>query len=131
MAEQICCDIRAKPFAEPQFLFQAPDIALYSKMDQSGVTTFYDSVCGLPLFRAPVNRTFADFQADTDEHGWPSFRGAEIFRENLVGGGVDDDSSAEQVFSSCGTHIGSFLPDEEGDRWCIDLSCIAGNPVKA
>ena len=39
-----------------------------------GVTTFYDSVCGVPLFRAPVNRTLEDLKADTDEHGWRSFR---------------------------------------------------------
>jgi len=56
LADAVCCDTRAKPFAEPQFLFEAPDIALWSKLEPSGVTTFYDSVCGLPLFRAPLNR---------------------------------------------------------------------------
>ena len=33
------------------------------------------------------------------------------------------------VTSACGTHLGSFLPDAEGDRWCIDLSCVSGNPL--
>ena len=37
----------------------------------------------LPLFRAPLNRTLAEFKADTDEHGWPSFRPAEIIAENV------------------------------------------------
>ena len=32
------------------------------------------------------------------------------------------------VFSACGTHLGSFLPDAKGDRWCLDTSCLAGNP---
>merc|ERR1711959_282113 len=93
---------------------------LFSKLG-SGVTTFYDSVCGVPLFRAPVNRTLADFKADTQEHGWPSFRGAEVVREH-----VRTDEKTGFVTSSCGTHLGSYLPDAKGPRWCMDLSCIAG-----
>ena len=87
----------------------------------SGVNTFYDSVCGLPLFRAPINRTFAEFQADTQEHGWPSFRPAEVVDENVV-----TDVKTGYVTSKCGTHLGSYLPDTQGPRWCMDLSCIAG-----
>eukprot|EP00933_Yihiella_yeosuensis_P013186 TRINITY_DN12336_c2_g1_i2.p1 TRINITY_DN12336_c2_g1~~TRINITY_DN12336_c2_g1_i2.p1 ORF type:complete len:394 (+),score=78.61 TRINITY_DN12336_c2_g1_i2:68-1249(+) len=122
LAQAVCCDNRTAVYAEPQFLYQAPDIALYSKM--KGVTTFYDSTCGLPLFRTPVNRTFADFKSDTDEHGWPSFRKGEVFEENVK---VDSNGF---VFSTCGTHVGSYLPDDKGARWCIDLSCIAGRPPK-
>ena len=33
----------------------------------------------------------------------------------------------QQVLSSCGTHLGSLLPDADGARYCIDLSCISGN----
>jgi len=121
LAEAICCDARTKVFAEPQFLYQAPDIALFSHL--TGVTTFYDSACGLPLFKAPQNRSMSDFQADTDEHGWPSFRAAEIIAENVK---VDKDGI---VYSSCGTHLGSYLPDKAGPRYCLDLSCLAGNPV--
>lgn len=123
LAEAICCDSRTLVFAEPQFMYMAPDINLFAKIDADQVTTFYDSVCGLPLFKAPVNRTMDDFQADTYEHGWPSFRSAEIFADNIV---TDKDSGI--VKSACGTHLGSYLPDEEGPRWCIDLSCVAGNP---
>jgi len=123
LAEAVCCDKRTLAYAEPQFLFQAPDIALYSKL-HAGVTTFYDSVCSAPLFKAPVNRTLADFKADTDEHGWPSFRTAEVVMEN-----VKTDTKTGLVSSSCGTHLGTYLPDAKGPRWCIDLSCIAGNPA--
>jgi len=123
LAEAVCCDNRTKVYAEPQFLYQAPDIMLFSKL--KGETTFYDSVCGVPLFRAPVNRSLADFQADTDEHGWPSFRSAEVVLEH-----VHTDASGF-VYSSCGTHLGSYLPDAQGPRWCMDLSCIAGNPKEA
>merc|ERR1712028_301033 len=93
-----------------------------SGMKSSGVTTFYDSVRGVPLFRAPVNRTLAEFEADTTEHGWPSFRPAEVVTEHVV-----TDKTTGLVTSSCGTHLGSFLPDSAGARWCMDLSCIAGN----
>ena len=36
--------------------------------------------------------------------------------------------SSGYVTSSCGTHLGTYLPDSQGARWCIDLSCVAGNP---
>lgn len=124
LATAVCCDSRLKPYAEPQFLFEAPDIQLFSKLDtSSGVTTFYDSVCGLPVFKAPIGRTLADFQADTTEHGWPSFRTAEIVAENII-----TDKNTTFVTSKCGTHLGSYLPDSKGSRWCIDLSCVSGNP---
>merc|ERR1712028_113993 len=75
-----------------------------------------------PLFRAPVNRTLAEFEADTTEHGWPSFRPAEVETEHVV-----TDKTTGLVTSSCGTHLGSFLPDSAGARWCMDLSCVSGN----
>jgi peptide methionine sulfoxide reductase MsrB len=123
LAESVCCDSRNKILAEPQFLFEAPDVQMFAELEKTtGVTTFYDSVCGVPLFRAPVNRTFDAFQQDTTEHGWPSFRPAEVVTEN-----IQTDRSTGMVTSSCGTHLGSFLPDDKGDRWCIDLSCISGH----
>jgi hypothetical protein len=122
LAEAVCCDKRTLPFAEPQFLFQAPDISLFTKLEK-GITTFYDSVCGVPLFRTPVNRTLEDFKADTTEHGWPSFRQAEVFTEHVI-----TNITSSLVTSSCGTHLGSYLPDSKGPRWCMDLSCISGHP---
>jgi len=126
LAESVCCDSRVKPFAEPQFLFEAPDIQLFSKLDANAVNTFYDTVCGIPLFRAPLNRSFAEFQADTQEHGWPSFRLAEVVSENVV-----TDKATGYVTSKCGTHLGSYLPDSKGPRWCMDLSCVSGNSAQA
>lgn len=114
----VCCDSRQEYYAEPQFLYQLVD---FFPLD--GVTTFYDSNCGLPLFQAPKNRTMQDFEDDTQEHGWPSFRAAEVFYDNVL---VDHDTGL--VSSTCGTHLGTFLPDDQGDRYCIDLSCIAGTP---
>jgi len=123
LAESVCCDSRDQAGAEPQYLFEAPDINLFNRIDSSKVTIFYDSVCGIPLFKAPVSRTFDAWKAETVEHGWPSFRTPEIFSENLI---VDETTG--YVTSSCGTHLGTYLPDVSGaPRYCIDLSCIAGN----
>jgi hypothetical protein len=124
LAEAVCCDVRARPYAEPRFLFAAPDISLFKRLDPSGPTTFYDSVCGIPLFRAPVNRTIEAFRNDTQEHGWPSFRSDEVVKDNVL-----TDVSTGLVSSKCGTHLGSYLPDEKGPRWCMDLACIAGRQM--
>mmetsp|Transcript_21586 Transcript_21586/g.46488 ORF Transcript_21586/g.46488 Transcript_21586/m.46488 type:complete len:392 (-) Transcript_21586:236-1411(-) len=124
LATAVCCDIRAQPFAEPRFTYLAPDIDLFGKLKSDEVTIFYDSVCGLPLFQAPVGRSFESFLEDTTEHGWPSFRPEEIFADNII-----TNKTSTYVTSKCGTHLGSFLPDEQGDRWCIDLVCVAGNAV--
>ncbi|KAJ1457565.1 hypothetical protein M885DRAFT_127580 [Pelagophyceae sp. CCMP2097] len=123
LAYAVCCDDRTMLGAEPRFLYEAPDIALFDKLDEKQ-TTFYDSVCGLPLFVAPQNRTLADFELDTRQHGWPSFRAEEVVLQNVV-----TDMKTGLVTSKCGTHLGTFLPDANGDRWCIDLVCVAGKPV--
>jgi len=125
LAVSVCCDKRMQALAEPQFLFQAPNIQLFAVLNKtSGVHTFYDSACGVPVFRAPINRTMAEFEEDTNEHGWPSFRDGEVILEN-----VRTHKDTGYVISSCNTHLGSFLPDAQGSRWCIDLSCISGNPI--
>jgi len=125
LAESVCCDSRNQARAEPQFLFEAPDIDLFERLDSSKVTIFYDSVCGVPLFKAPVSRTFDAWVAETEEHGWPSFRTPELFSENVI-----VNYTTGYVTSSCGTHLGTYLPDVGGaPRYCIDLSCIAGNRV--
>ena len=124
LAEAVCCDSRMVPFAEPQYTFTAPDIRLFSRINHDDVTTFYDPVCGLPLFRAPIGRSFEEWQAETEEHGWPSFRKEEVVAENVI-----TDESKEYVFSKCGTHLGSYLPDSIGGRWCIDLACISGHKI--
>merc|ERR1711990_751778 len=121
LATAICCDSRTKVYAEPRSLFSSPSVDLFGALNTSGPTTFYDSVCGIPLFRAPVNRTFEEFKQESISHGWPSFR-----KEELVQGNVITDKNGF-VYSKCGTHLGSYLPDDQGDRWCLDLSCLSGN----
>lgn len=86
-------------------------------------TTYYDSVTGKPLFKAPVGRSLDDFIKESRGHGWPSFRDDEVVWENvrvLPNG---------ETISVDGTHLGHNLPDFNGNRYCINLISVAGNPV--
>ena len=105
-------------------MFARKDVDLFSYLKPNMTVTFYDSVCGLPLFVVPRGRSLEDFFVDTTEHGWPSFR-----PDELVPGNSHIVGSTGEVVSACGTHLGSFLPDARGARWCLDLSCISGNPA--
>lgn len=120
-ADHICCNNHryAEPFG---FLSSAP-IQLFSQLDASGTTVFYDSVCGAPLFVAPRGRSFDAWKHESEHHGWPSFRPEEMTQNvRILPGG--------RMESVCGTHLGHNLPDGR-DRYCIDLVCIAGTPITA
>lgn len=84
---------------------------------------YYDSVTGKPLFIAPQGRTMQEFIEESRSHGWPSFRDQEVVWEN-----VRCLSNGETV-SVDGTHLGHNLPDFNGNRYCINLVSIAGNPL--
>ena len=89
----------------------------------SGPMTFYDSVTGKPLFKAPVGRSIDDFLAESYSHGWPSFRDNEVVWDNVR---ILKDGEAVSVD---GTHLGHNLPDRAGNRFCINLVSVAGQPV--
>jgi len=126
LANAICCDPVYAGYPEPKGLFAQPDVALFRKVDATGVTTFYDSVCGIPLFRAPMGRSFAEWEEDTRDHGWPSFRAAEVVEGNVLFA-----PDGVTVVSACGTKLGTNEPDDAGDRWCMDLVCISGSNTTA
>lgn len=90
--------------------------------DETGQVTFYDSGWkGSPLFMAPHNRTWEDFIQESTKHGWPSFRDSEVdwdYARVLPGG---------EMVSVDGTHLGHNIPDNKGNRYCINLVSIAGN----
>jgi len=92
----------------------------------NGPVTFYDSVSGKPLFKAPINRSVDDFIAESKVHGWPSFRDEEVVWDN-----VRVLKSSGETVSTLGTHLGHNLPDGSGNRYCINLVSIAGNPESA
>ena len=121
VADRICCHNHR--FAEIRGYLAAPEVDLFGRLDPSVETTFYDSVCGIPLFIAPRGRTFEEFKEESLHHGWPSFRPEEMISENVI---IHDDGRME---SKCLTHLGHNLPSGGVDRYCIDLVCIAGAPL--
>ncbi len=88
----------------------------------SGEINFYDSNTGELLFVAPRGRTFEQFVAESQSHGWPSFRDEEVVwdRMRVLPGG--------EAVSTDGTHLGHNLPDGKGNRYCINLVSVAGRP---
>lgn len=93
-------------------------------LSANGPITFYDSNSGKPLFVAPINRPVDEFIEESKYHGWPSFRDEEVVWDN-----VRVLKSSGETVSVDGTHLGHNLPDRRGNRYCINLVSIAGNPV--
>jgi len=91
----------------------------------TGPVTFYDSNTGRALFVAPVGRSVEDFIAESEVHGWPSFRDTEVVWDN-----VRVLRNSGETVSIDGTHLGHNLPDRKGNRYCINLVSIAGSPSK-
>ena len=91
---------------------------------QTEPITFYDSVTGKPLFKAPIGRTMSGFLKESQDHGWPSFRDEEVVWEN-----VRCLENGEAV-SLEGSHLGHNLPDNRGNRYCINLVSVAGKPAE-
>mmetsp|Transcript_19729 Transcript_19729/g.23553 ORF Transcript_19729/g.23553 Transcript_19729/m.23553 type:complete len:222 (+) Transcript_19729:120-785(+) len=89
-----------------------------------GPLTYYDSVTGKALFVAPINRSVDDFIKESKIHGWPSFRDEEVVWDN-----VRVLRKSGETVSIDGTHLGHNLPDRTGNRYCINLVSVAGNPV--
>ena len=85
---------------------------------------YYDSVTGKPLFKAPIGRSVDDFIKESKVHGWPSFRDEEVIwdRVRCLSNG--------ECITIDGTHLGHNLPDSNGNRYCINLVCVAGEPTE-
>lgn len=121
LADKICSYNRH--FAENGGYFQSTSFQ-EQVMAAKEPITFYDSVTGKPLFVAPINRSAEQFIAESQVHGWPSFRDDEVVWEN-----VRVLKKSGETVSADGTHLGHNLPDRSGNRYCINLVSIAGNPV--
>jgi len=122
LADKICNFNRH--FAENGGYFENTEFETIVRKNGNNPTTFYDSVTGKALFVAPINRSADDFIRESEVHGWPSFRDDEVVWENvrvLKGSG--------ETVSLDGTHLGHNLPDRTGNRYCINLVSVAGNPV--
>ena len=86
------------------------------------VWNYFDAVTGKRLFSAPIGRSMQEFYEESVAHGWPSFRDQEVDWKN-----VRSLRNGEMV-SIDGTHLGHNIPDRNGNRYCINLVCIAGSP---
>ena len=121
-ADKICCYNRH--YAEHSgYSFTSSKTWIQEITQNGGELTYYDSVTGKPLFIAPKGRTVDQFIQESKAHGWPSFRDQEVVWENvrcLQNG---------ETISVDGTHLGHNLPDKKGNRYCINLVCVAGNPI--
>jgi len=95
---------------------------LKDESEASGVIDFFDSNSGKLLFQAPKNRSFESFVKESKSHGWPSFRDDEVDWTHVR---VLPDG---ETVSVDGTHLGHNLPDAKGNRYCINLVCVAGRP---
>ena len=122
-ADWVCCENRhyaerAGRWTSTAFLTEHTEATVAA----SGPITFYDSVTGLPLFKAPIGRSWHDFVHESRAHGWPSFRDAELLPAyvRILPNG--------ETVSVNGTHLGHNLPDGKGNRYCINLVSVAGLP---
>ncbi|CAE8597580.1 unnamed protein product [Polarella glacialis] len=124
-ADEVCCFNRH--YAESAGSWQSTSFpaALATAGAANQEITFYDSVTGKPLFRAPRGRSAGDFQRESSSHGWPSFRDEEVVKENVR---VLPDG---ETVSVDGTHLGHNLPDGSGNRYCINLVSVAGESGQA
>ena len=120
LADRICCFNRR--YAEYGGYAWGPDITWLSDVG-SRETEYFDSVTGKLLFTAPKGRTADEFLEESRNHGWPSFRDQEVNWDVVR---ILDDG---EVVSIDGTHLGHNLPDSNGNRHCINLVSIAGNPA--
>ena len=120
-ADNICSFNRR--YAERAGYFEHTDFYRIAKSrERKPQYTFYDSVSAKPLFVAPVGRSMAAFLRESEAHGWPSFRDEEVVWANMR---VLEDGEAVSVD---GTHLGHNLPDQKGNRYCINLVSVAGQP---
>lgn len=106
-------------FEETSFLAEESDMA-----SEATPIDFYDSNTGKLLFTVPKGRSFQDFVTESRRHGWPSFRDSEVnwtYVRVLPNG---------ETVSVDGTHLGHNIPDEHGNRYCINLVSVAGNAVE-
>lgn len=125
-SDRICCFNRHDTEDSGYFLELTAFMDEMVKKNDSEII-FYDSVTGKPLFSAPRGRTMEEFKRESINHGWPSFRDAEVIWDNVR----CLPSCSGEMISLEGTHLGHNMPDDKGNRYCINLVSIAGSRLPA
>ena len=115
--ERICC--KNRHYAEFRG-YAVRKTSWLEDVSKKGEVTYYDPISFKPLFIAPRGRTFGAFIIESYKSGWPSFRDEEVVWENVRA------LKNGETISVDGTHLGHNLPDAKGNRYCINLVCVAG-----
>jgi len=131
LADRICCFNRSDAENSDHFLKTTFVEDLRRQMEREGsrTVTLFDSVMGKPVFTVPHGRTFDEFVAESEKHGWPSFRDQEVVWEN-----VRCLADGEAVTID-GVHLGHNLPTRAdtasgwSNRYCINCVSVAGRPA--
>ena len=125
----VCCETEKEILHQQGLQISEPAGSLQKTSlfkELNGQAVFYDSKCGIPLFSLGA-RSLEEFRKESVKNGWPSFRDAEVVE---LGKNVIVSANGE-IESSCGTHLGHNFPDSKGNRYRINVLCIAGSPTKA
>jgi len=119
-ADRICC--KNRHYAEHSGYFSTSAVTWLDDVSRSEPTEYFDAVHSKRVFVGPRGRSFEEFLAESRAHGWPSFRDDEVDWDNvrILPGG--------ECVTVDGVHLGHNLPDKKGNRYCINLVCIAGKP---
>ena len=118
-SDRICSFNRL--YAEPPGYWRTSGLLAELARTPDDTLVWYDSVSGKPLFVAPRGRSLEAFLRESEVHGWPSFRNEEVVWAHVRVMG-------SEVVSTAGTHLGHNIPDEAGDRYCVNLVAVAGLP---
>lgn len=98
-------------------------IGLFAQLNASQTTTLYDSTCGLPLFTAPIGRTFEEWRVECEEYGQLLFREEEVNWNNTV-------LESGELVSICGTRVGEYTSSSSSvDVYSVYIACISGMPI--
>eukprot|EP01063_Lacrimia_lanifica_P008019 TRINITY_DN1515_c0_g1_i1.p1 TRINITY_DN1515_c0_g1~~TRINITY_DN1515_c0_g1_i1.p1 ORF type:complete len:193 (+),score=65.66 TRINITY_DN1515_c0_g1_i1:39-617(+) len=117
-ADEICCFNRH--YAEHSGYAFTPKVTWMKDVPQDDTAReYFDSIHGKRAFTAPKGRSFNAFVQESMAHGWPSFRDSEVNWDVVR---VLPDGECVTVD---GVHLGHNIPDRSGNRYCINLVCIA------
>jgi hypothetical protein len=94
---------------------------------EKGRVKFYDSNSGKTLFmvcKESPHRTFKDFLEESIDQGYLSFRDFEVNWERVL---CRDNG---ELVSTKGTRLGFHSPDNEGNKYLVNILAVAGKPIR-
>jgi len=99
-------------------------IGLFQQLNSSTTTTLYDSTCGLPLFQAPIGRSFQEWKDECERSGELRFHEKEAICDNIRV------LKSGELISICGTRLGEFISSSSGKDYSVNIACLSGLPIE-